>query len=334
MPESQPNRTSRPVVVRRAARRRVMPDRESMEVRPPPVPLAIGTPAFETARRVGESVIVAVVSSAGLYLVGTVYTQAYYGRLSIEATSLDLAPPFVALQSIHATQGLLEYPTTLFIFFLIYRTFAAPGHRLRPWIDRMHQRYPRLMPVIANIVVIAPLVISAFIISFQEEEMAAQAVVTPVADVLGDASLILLGYAIWLGWTQRASIVSLVRARRLAPIALVFIVYLLTALASTATTATLAAELLMTGASDASMTIVFTTRDGTPDVLAGKDLILVTARQGMFYVVERQATPPSQRPIAYVVPATSVEAATVRRVNDDDLTLADFEFIGSPVVGD
>ena len=68
---------------------------------------AVGTflvskPAFETARRIAEFIIIAAASSAGLYLVGTVYTDAYHGRLSIEVTSLDLAPPYVALQSVHA----------------------------------------------------------------------------------------------------------------------------------------------------------------------------------------------------------------------------------------
>jgi hypothetical protein len=332
---TQPTRTRRSVVVRRVSHPRAELDRNVVPAPAPPAgPMSIGQPALETARRIGESFVIAAVSSAGLYLVGTVYTQSYYSRLSIETTSLDLAPPFVALQSVHATQGLLQYPSTLLLFYLLYRTFAAPGRRLRPWIDRMRLRFPRLLPAIANVIVIAPLIVSAFITSLQEQEMAAQAVVTPVADVLGDASLILLGYAIWLGWTQRAFIVSLIRARRLVPIALVFIVYLLNALTSTASSAALAAELLMTGSSDASMGIVFTAKEGTSDVLAGKDLILVTARQGTFYVVERQPIPPSQRPLAYMVPAASVKVASVRRLNDADLTLDDFDLIGSPVPPD
>ena len=47
---------------------------------------------METARRIAESVIIAVISSAALYLVGSVYVDAYYGRLAIEVTSLDLPP--------------------------------------------------------------------------------------------------------------------------------------------------------------------------------------------------------------------------------------------------
>jgi len=76
----------------------------------------VSRPAFETARRIAESIIIAAASSAGLYLVGTVYTDAYHGRLSIEVTSLDLAPPYVALQSVHALWGLLEYPLILLLF--------------------------------------------------------------------------------------------------------------------------------------------------------------------------------------------------------------------------
>jgi len=37
----------------------------------------VSKPAFETARRIAESIIIAAASSAGLYLVGTVYTDAY-----------------------------------------------------------------------------------------------------------------------------------------------------------------------------------------------------------------------------------------------------------------
>ena len=62
----------------------------------------LSTSSLETARRIAESVIIALISSAGLYLVGSVYVDAYYGRLAIEVASLDLAPAYVALQSVHA----------------------------------------------------------------------------------------------------------------------------------------------------------------------------------------------------------------------------------------
>ena len=57
------------------------------------------SPVFGAAQRVVESAVIAVATSTGLYLVGSVYTDAYYGRMSIEVTSLDLSPPFIALQS-------------------------------------------------------------------------------------------------------------------------------------------------------------------------------------------------------------------------------------------
>src|SRR5688500_11392040 len=80
-------------------------------------PVAAGTPAavartpgFGAAQRLVESAVVAVATSTGLYLVGSVYVDAYYGRMSIDAASLDFAPPYVALQSAHVLQSLLEYP--------------------------------------------------------------------------------------------------------------------------------------------------------------------------------------------------------------------------------
>jgi len=39
--------------------------------------------SLEIVRRIAESAIIALVSSAGLYLVGSVYVDAYYGRLAI-----------------------------------------------------------------------------------------------------------------------------------------------------------------------------------------------------------------------------------------------------------
>jgi hypothetical protein len=55
--------------------------------------------------------------------------------------------------------------------------------------------------------------------------------------------------------------------------------------------------------------------------LAEKELILVTTRNGAYYVVEREPSPPSQKPTSYVVPFTSVDAARVGRFSDDVATL-------------
>lgn len=322
------SKARRPVVVRPAVRPRIgaRQPQGNAAVIPvsPTTPRPVSRPALDATRRVVESVVVATIVSAGLYLVGSVYTDAYYSRLSIEVTSLDLTPPFVALQSIHALQGLLEYPWTLLVLYVLYRTFASPVRRLRNWFERARRRYPRLVLIIANLVVIAPLVIGAFVISYQHEALVPGSVITEVTNVLQNAALILLIYAIWLGWSQRTSIVAQIQARKLLPIALVFIVYLLNALASTATTATQAAELLMTGSSDSSMGVVFTMKADAEQTVAEKDLILVTARNGAFFVVERQPAPPSQRPTAYVIPAATVKLATVRRLNDANATFSDF----------
>jgi hypothetical protein len=272
---------------------------------------------LETARRIAESVIIAAVSSAGLYLVGTVYVDAYYGRLSIEVTSLDLAPPYVALQSIHALWGLLEYPLLLLLFYVLYRTFAAPTRRLGPWLAQARRRFPRLLPILANFVVVAPLLLDAFV-SFREQELPHRSVLTEVTSVLGYAGLVLLGYAVWLGWSQRRLLVSEVRARKLVPIALVFLVYLLSSLAATGIVAELAAVDLLTGTSDASLRVEFVTKPDVLPELTGKELILVTSRSGAYYVVEREPSSSSQGATSYVVPFTAVEAARVRRFSDDE----------------
>jgi hypothetical protein len=47
--------------------------------------------------------------------------------------------------------------------------------------------------------------------------------------------------------------------------------------------------------------------------LADKELILVTTRNGAYFVVEREPSPPSRQPTSYVVPLTAVDAARVGR---------------------
>ena len=201
--------------------------------------------------------------------------------------------------------------------------------RLRARFDRARQRFPRLLPVLANLAVVAPLLAVAFLASIREQTLAPRSLMAEVAEVQGEAAVVLLLYAVWLGWSQRASLVSEVRARRPVPIALVFTVYLLSALASTAAAAEQAAELLLTGESDASMRVVFALKPGVQPALPNRELILVTARGGTYYVVERQLSPPSRRPTAYMVPFLSVDSAQVQRLNDADATLGNLVVDGA-----
>jgi hypothetical protein len=273
----------------------------------------LSTSSLETARRIAESVIIALISSAGLYLVGSVYVDAYYGRLAIEVASLDLAPAYVALQSVHALWGLLEYPLLLLLFYVLYRTFSR-SQPLRAWVERIRRDDPRLLLVLANLVVVAPLLLDAAA-SFRERELPHRSVQTEINSVLGFAGLVLLGYVTWLGWSQRRFLMTAVRARKLVPIALVFIVYLLSALAATGIVAELAAVDLLTGASEASLRVVFVTKPGVLPELAEQELLLVTARNGAYYVVVREPSPPSEWPTSYSIPFTAVEAARVRPFN-------------------
>ena len=217
---------------------------------------------------------------------------------------------------VHALWGLLEYPLLLLIFYVLSRTFVAPTRPLGMWLAQTGWRFPRLLPILANLAVVAPLLLDA-LVSVREHELPHWSVLTEVTSVLGYAGLVLLGCVIWLGWSQRRFLVSEIRARKLAPIALVFLVYLLSALAATGTVAEIAAVDLLTGTSDASLRVEFVTEPGVLPELAGKDLILVTTRNEAYYVVEREPFPPSQQPTSYVVPLTTVDAARVRRFSDE-----------------
>ena len=97
--------------------------------------------------------------------------------------------------------------------------------------------------------------------------------------------------------------------------------YLLDALIATANGAAADAELLLTGEAESSIEVVFTMTEGVRDTLPSSGLLLVTARNGNYYVVERQDFPPSRRPVAYVVPFDAVDSARTQRVNEADPAL-------------
>jgi hypothetical protein len=273
------------------------------------------SPTLVAARRIGESVLIAAFASTGLYLVGTVYTDAYYGRLSIETTSLDLAPAYIALQSVHALSGLLQYPSILLIYALLLRLVRS-SERARDWLERARRRAPRLLPVLANLAVVGPLLIVDLWLLVSLPDPALGSALNEVWDLLVIAGPALLIYAVWIGWSQRALMVSRIRAHAFVPIVLVAIVYVLTVLVQSAVTATVAAELLLTGMSDNAMLVAFTPKSSQTAPPAERELILVTKRSGAFYVVERQPFPPSERPTAYVISMSSVDRAETRRVND------------------
>ena len=279
------------------------------------------SPVFGTAQRVVESAVLAVATSTGLYLVGSVYTDAYFGRMSIEVTSLDLAPPFIALQSAHVLESLLEYPFALLFFYLLYRLLTSRIPRLRSWYDRVKQRFGRLFLLIVNLAIISPLVIASVQAGIDAELHGASAVLGDVAGLMGTVGMLLLFYVIWLSFGPRQVIIAQLRERKLIPIALLAALYLLDALIATANGAAADAELVLTGQADSSIEVVFTRTEGVRDTLPSSELLLVTARNGNYYVVERQGTPPSRRPVAYVVPFDSVDSARMQRVNDADPAL-------------
>jgi hypothetical protein len=72
---------------------------------------------------------------------------------------------------------------------------------------------------------------------------------------------------------------------------------------------------LLTGTSEASLRVVFVTKPGVLPELAEQELLLVTARNGAYYVVVREPSPPSEWPTSYSIPFTAVEAARVRPFN-------------------
>src|SRR5215216_4232924 len=268
------------------------------------------------AQRFIEAAVIAVATSTGLYLVGSVYTDAYYGRMSIEVTSLDLSPPFIALQSAHVLESLLEYPFALLFFYLLYRMLTSRIRRLRSWYDRARQRFGRVFLLIVNLVIVSPLVASAVQAGIDAGISSTSSVLSEVTGLMANLGSLLVFYVIWLSFGPRQVIISQIRQRKLIPIVLLSALYLLDALIATANGAAVDAELLLTGDADSSIEVVFTMTEGVRNTLPSSGLLLVTARNGNYYVVERQDSPPSGRPVAYVVPFDSVDSARTQRVNE------------------
>ena len=278
---------------------------------------------FGAAQRVIESAVIAVATSTGLYLVGSVYADAYYGRMSIEVTSLDLSPPFIALQSAHVLGSLLEYPLALLFFYLLYRVLTSRIPRLRSWYDRARQRFGRLFLLIVNLLIVSPLLVAAVRAGIDAGISSTSSVLSEVTGLMGTLGSLLVFYVIWLSFGPRQVILQQIRERKLIPIVLLSVLYLLDALIATANGAAVDAELLMSGESDSSIEVVFTMAQGARDTLPSSGLLLVTARNGNYYVVERQESPPSRRPVAYVVPFDVVDSARTQRVNEADPALED-----------
>jgi hypothetical protein len=274
------------------------------------------TSSLETIRRIAESVIIAAISSVALYLVGFVYVDAYYGRLSLEILPPDLPSPYVALQSIHALWGLLDYPLTLLVAVVLYRVLADPERRPGQWLAHARERFPRQLLLLANLIVVGPLLLKAGA-SWQTRELPHRSLLTELTSVLGDVGVVLLAYVLWLGW-QRRSLLTEIQARRVVPIALVFAAYLLSALVYTGEAAELAAVDLLTGASPAATRVTFVTKPGIFPELADLDLVLVAERGGAYYVVAREAPPASPWATSYAIPASAIDAVRMRPFHAPD----------------
>lgn len=303
------------------------PPAEAAEEASLPARAAIPTmllPNLGEARRVVESVIIAVITSTGLYLVGTVYTESYFGRMSIDAASLDLAPPFIALQSTHVVQSLLEYPGTFLLFYLIYRFILSNWQWWRTWYAVVHQRLGRLFLLIVNLLVVSPLVVAAIQAGDDLGAVYASSVLSEVSELMEKFGVATIAYVLWLSFGPRLLILTEIRQRKLIPIGLLFGLYLFDSLIATSHGAAFDAELLMTGASDSAIAVTFTLADDARTTLpeSGQELILAIARGGNYYVVERQPNPPSTRPVSYVVTSSAVDMVRLQRINEADVELA------------
>lgn len=221
-------------------------------------------PALAAGRRLVESVVIAVATSTGVYLVGSVYTKAYYGRMSIDANALDLPPSYIALQAVHALQSLLVYPVALLLLYLLDRFSASRLPRARSWLGRQVDRFGRLAILAINGLVVLPLVLAAESAGSNRALIQTTSALSEVVSLMQVTGLALLVYVVWLSLAPRKFLLAELQQRQIVPVVLVIAIFLLGALVNTADRARTNAERLMTGASDASLAVTFTMADGAP----------------------------------------------------------------------
>jgi hypothetical protein len=272
-------------------------------------------PGLREARRFFESIIVAVATSTGIYLVGSVYLEAYYGRMSIDVATLDFAPPYIALQSMHVVTNLLSYPIALASIYAIYRFVLSRARWWRTGYEIVHQRFGRLFLLVLNLLIVSPLILAAIRIGEDRGVFNSSSTLSEVSELMQLFGVTLLIYVIWLSLGPRLLILTEIRRHKALPIALLAVLYLLDSLIATANSAEQDAERLMTGESDSSTAVTFTLAAGVRATLPDAELILVTMRNNSYYVVERQPSPPSGRPMTYVVPSRAVDEARLQRIN-------------------
>ncbi|MFT4040805.1 MAG: hypothetical protein QM692_21670 [Thermomicrobiales bacterium] len=300
---------------------------------PPPGPAPAGggftpllaeslpVPDSGTAQRLLESLLLAAATSTGLYLVGSVYVDAYYARMSVDATSLDLSPTYIALQSMHVLPGLLEYPLTVGLLYALYRILGRYLHRARSVYAWVRQTFGRLFLLLLNLIIVSPLLLSAVRSMLDPLTMMSQSVVSEVNELMQLFGILTFAYVLWLSFSARRDILSEIRKRKWAPIVLLGALYLLDTLIASAHGAGQDAEWLMTGLSSSSLAITLDDPDGDLAALADKDLLLVIARGDIIYVVEKQPMPPSTRPVSWLIPRDEMAYARVQRVVPTDQEL-------------
>jgi hypothetical protein len=289
-------------------------------------------PGIGTAQRLVESVLLAAATSTGLYLVGSVYIDSYYGRMSIDATSLDLSPPFVALQAMHVLPSLLEYPVTFGILVGLYRLLGRRLTRIHDVYYWMRSRLGRVFLLLINLLLVSPLLLATINTMLDPLTMMSASVVSEVNELMEVFGGLMLIYVFWLSFGARRDIVGEIRHHRWVPIVLIGVLYLLDALISSAHGAAQDAELLMSGNSSSSLAITFDDPSGKLAYLQGQDLLLVIVRGGIYYVVERQSYPVSAQPVAYMIPGDQIVNARVQRVVPATQELVVMSPEGTPIV--
>ncbi|HEU5423796.1 MAG TPA: hypothetical protein VFU72_09680, partial [Nitrolancea sp.] len=234
--------------------------------------------------------------------------------MSIDATALDLPPPYIALQAVHAIQSLLAYPVLLLLLSWLYRVGAARLPKVRTWSGRQLQRFGRVALLVVNLLIVLPLILAAAGAASSPALVQTTSALSEVVSLMQWAGLALLVYVVWLSLGPGTLLLAALQRRRILPIVLLSALYFCGALVDTAGRARANAEHLMTGESDTSMAVTFTLAAGVAP-LPRADLLLVAIRNGHYFVVERQPNPPSLTPIAFAIPFRAVDAVHMERVN-------------------
>ena len=110
----------------------------------------------------------------------------------------------------------------MLVLYLIYRIFAPRLSRVRGWFGQARDRFGRLFLLIVNVLVVFPLLLSAFQAELGAGLRIDRSVLGDVSAMMGTFGVITLVYLVWLSFGPRDFVLNQIRNWNIIPVTLLF----------------------------------------------------------------------------------------------------------------